>query len=226
MKVLVANRGEIACRILRTLQEMSVPSVAVYTDPDEDAPHVHLADEASALGAPERYLSADAVIAAARKCGATAIHPGYGFLSQSATFVRSCDAAGITFIGPTAESMEFLGDKRGSRSRAERLGIPVVPGAREVDDLSTAKESAARVGYPILLKAAAGGGGRGMRLVRELSELKEAHEAARREAKASFGDDRLILEKYIFPARHVEVQILGNGRDAVALGERECSLQR
>jgi acetyl/propionyl-CoA carboxylase alpha subunit len=226
MKVLVANRGEIACRILRTLKEMAIPSVAVFTDPDADAPHVHLADEALGLGSAERYLSSEALLAAARKSGATALHPGYGFLSQSAAFVRACEAAGLIFIGPGAESMEMLGDKRASRAAAIRLGISLVPGAQEADTLAVAKESAEKIGYPLLLKAAGGGGGRGMRLVRGRDELPEAHEAARREARASFADDRLILEKYISPARHVEVQILGNGRDVVALGERECSLQR
>lgn len=226
MKVLVANRGEIACRILRTLREMAIPSVAVYTDPDGDAPHAGLADEAVPLGAPEQYLSGEALIRAARTTGATAVHPGYGFLSQSSTFARACTTAGLTFIGPTPESMEALGDKRGSRSTAQRLGIPVVPGARETDSVSSAQEAADTLGYPVLLKAAGGGGGRGMRLVRSRAELPEAHEAARREAKASFADDRLLLEKYLSPARHIEVQILGDGRDAVALGERECSLQR
>jgi geranyl-CoA carboxylase alpha subunit len=226
MKVLVANRGEIACRILRTLDEMDLRSVAVFTDPDRDAPHVHLADEAVALGAPERYLSGEALIAAAKKSGATALHPGYGFLSQSASFARACSAAGVTFLGPSPESMEALGDKRASRATAERLGIPVVPGAMEADQLPGALETADRLGYPVLLKAAGGGGGRGMRLARSRAELQEAHEAARREATASFADGRLVLEKYISPARHVEVQILGDGRDAVAVGERECSLQR
>jgi len=226
MKVLVANRGEIACRIFRTLKEMGLPSVAVYTDPDREAPHVMLADEAVALGSSDRYLSADALIAAARKCGARAVHPGYGFLSQSASFVRACEAAGLTFIGPSAESMEVLGDKRASRATAERLGIPVVPGAMVVDDFGSAEEAAEKIGYPVLLKAAGGGGGRGMRRVEEPARLKEAHDAARREARAAFSDDRLLLEKYIHPARHVEVQVLGDGRDAVALGERECSLQR
>jgi len=226
MKVLVANRGEIACRILRTLKEMSIPSVAVHTDADADAPHAHAADESAILGAPDRYLSEEALIGAARKHGATAIHPGYGFLSQSASFARNCEAAGLIFIGPTAESMVALGDKRGSRATAQRLGIPVVPGAQEVDRLNAAEETAERLGYPVLLKAAGGGGGRGMRLVRSRGELKEAHEAARREAKAAFADERLLLEKYLSPARHVEVQVVGDGRDAVALGERECSLQR
>lgn len=221
MKVLVANRGEIACRILRTLREMSISGVAVYTDPDRDAPHVELAGEAVALGAADRYLSVDALIGASKKSGATAVHPGYGFLSQSAGFVRACGAAGLTFIGPSAESMEILGDKRASRAAAARLGVPVVPGAQDADPAA-----ADRIGYPVLLKAAGGGGGRGMRLVRTPGELKEAIDAARRESKAAFADDRLILEKYVHPARHVEVQILGDGKDAVALGERECSLQR
>lgn len=226
IKVLVANRGEIACRILRTLREMSIPSVAVYTDPDREAPHVHLADDALGLGPSDRYLSPEALLGAARKAGATAVHPGYGFLSQSAAFVRACGAAGVTFIGPSAEAMEALGDKRSSRAAAERLGIPVIPGAREVDDLSSAQTSARQLGYPVLFKAAGGGGGRGMRLVSRAEELAPAHEAARREAKAAFADDRLLLEKYIHPARHVEIQILGNGRDVVSFGERECSLQR
>jgi acetyl/propionyl-CoA carboxylase alpha subunit len=226
MKVLVANRGEIACRILRTLKEMGVPSVAVCTDPDRDAPHPDFADEVVPLGPADRYLSMDALISAARRTGATALHPGYGFLSQSAAFVRACDAAGLAFIGPSAESMERLGDKRASRAAAERAGIPVIPGAQDIDRLEAAEEAADRLGYPLLLKAAGGGGGKGMRLVRSRDELKEAHAAARREAKAAFADDRLILEKYVNPARHIEVQILGDGRNAVAVGERECSLQR
>ena len=226
MKVLVANRGEIACRILRTLKELSVPSVAVATDPDRDAPHLDLADEVAWLGPAPRYLSVDALLGAAQKTGATAVHPGYGFLSQSAAFVRACEAAGLAFIGPSAETMERLGDKRASRETAEALGVPVIPGARDIDRLEAAEEAADRIGYPVLLKAAGGGGGKGMRLVRTRGELPEAHAAARREAKAAFVDERLILEKYVKPARHVEVQILGDGRTAVALGERECSLQR
>src|SRR5258706_10061001 len=179
MKVLVANRGEIACRILRTLREMSIPSVAVFTEPDEQSPHVALADESVGLRAPDQYLSQDALIRVARASGATAVHPGYGFLSQSAAFVRVSDGAGLTFIGPTPESMEALGDKRSSRATAERLGIPVIPGAREIDDLAAAEKAAGALGFPILIKAAGGGGGRGMRLVRHAGELREAHAAAR-----------------------------------------------
>src|SRR6185295_12832211 len=211
---------------LRTLREMGIPSVAVCTDPDREAPHVSRADEAITLGAPDQYLSIPAVVDAALKAGATAIHPGYGFLSQNPALVRACEERGLTFIGPSAETMETLGDKRGSRALAERLGIPVVPGAQDIDDLAQAEQAAERIGYPVLLKAAGGGGGRGMRLVRGKAELKEAHDAARREAKKAFADERLILEKYVSPARHVEIQILGDGREAVALGDRECSLQR
>jgi acetyl/propionyl-CoA carboxylase alpha subunit len=226
VKILVANRGEIACRILRTLREMAIPSVAVYTDPDVGAPHVELADEAVALGPVDAYLKIDAILAAARKTGATAIHPGYGFLSQSAPFARACREAGVTFVGPSPEAMVALGDKRGSRKTAEDLGVPVVPGARECDSLDLCKAAADRVGYPVLIKAAGGGGGKGMRLVRAAAELADGFEAAKREAKAAFADDRVIVEKYVSPARHVEVQILADGKDAVALGERECSLQR
>ena len=226
MKVLVANRGEIACRILRTLREMAVPSVAVHSHVDRNAPHVRLAGEAVDLGAPDQYLDIAAVLAAARGSGATAVHPGYGFLSQNATFARECGKAGLVFVGPSAESMEALGDKRGSRKVAESLGVPVVPGARDVDSPEIARREADRLGYPVLLKAAAGGGGKGMRLVPGAARLAEAYEAARREAIATFGDGRLLVEKYISPARHIEVQILGDGKDAVALGERECSLQR
>jgi acetyl/propionyl-CoA carboxylase alpha subunit len=226
MKVLVANRGEIACRILRTLKEMRIPSVAVHTEVDRKAAHVALADEAVALGAPGRYLEIAAILEAARATGATAIHPGYGFLSQNPEFARRCASSGLVFIGPTPEAIVALGDKRGARRTAAGLGIPVVPGAEDADTLDTARGIAGRLGYPILLKAAAGGGGKGMRLVSGPADLDEAHAGARREALAAFGDGRLLLEKYLHPARHIEVQILGDGRDAVALGERECSLQR
>lgn len=226
MKVLIANRGEIACRIIHTLREMSIPSVAVYTDIDADAPHVWMADEAVALGATDAYLNIPAVLAAAKSTNSTAIHPGYGFLSQSAEFARQCRTSGVTFIGPSPEAMIALGDKRGSSQTATKLGIPVVPGARETDSLDEAKKAAAKVGYPILIKAAGGGGGKGMRRVNTEAELQEAFDAAKREAKSSFADERLLVEKYVRPARHVEVQILGDGKDAIALGERECSLQR
>jgi acetyl/propionyl-CoA carboxylase alpha subunit len=226
MKVLVANRGEIACRILHTLREMNIPSVAVCSEIDEGAPHTMLADETVTIGGDYSYLEFDAVIGAARSTGATAIHPGYGFLSQNATFAEACAEAGLVFIGPSPHSTRLLGDKRSSRETAQELGVSVIPGEQAVNDADTAKRAANEIGYPILLKAAGGGGGKGMRLVREDAEIISSFEAAAREAKSAFADDRLLVEKYIDPARHVEVQILGDGKNAVALGERECSLQR
>jgi acetyl/propionyl-CoA carboxylase alpha subunit len=228
-KVLVANRGEIAARVVRTLREMGIPSVAVFSDADRGALHARSADERVAIGpapAAESYLSAGRILDAARKVGADAIHPGYGFLSERASFARACRDSGIAFIGPSPESMERLGDKAAARKTALRLGVPVVPGVEGVDSVDQAKREADRVGYPVLLKAAGGGGGRGMRFASDAAELAAAFEGARREAEAAFGDGRLFLEKRVHPARHVEVQVLGDGKDAVALGERECSLQR
>ena len=226
MKVLVANRGEIACRILYTLREMGLPSVAVYTDIDSEAPHVALADETVCLGAANRYLDMSALLEAAERTGATAVHPGYGFLSQNPEFARRCTEAGINFIGPSPAAMAALGDKRASREIAERCGVPVVPGASICDSAQAAEDAARRVGFPVLIKAAGGGGGKGMRRVDQASGMAEAFAAAQREAKNAFADDRLLVEKYIFPARHVEVQVMGDGIHAIALGERECSLQR
>lgn len=226
MKTLVANRGEIACRVLKTLSELGLPSVAVYTDVDADAPHVWLADEAVALGEPSNYLDADRILSACRDTGAVAVHPGYGFLSENQAFAEACGQAGVTFIGPSAAAMRALGDKRQAREVAENAGVPVVPGAKECDSLEQARKAVADVGFPVLLKAAGGGGGKGMRKVMEPDSLAEHYDAARREAQAAFGDSRLLVEKYVYPARHVEVQILADGRDAVAIGERECSLQR
>lgn len=226
MKVLVANRGEIACRILHTLREMNIPSVAVCSEIDEGAPHTMLADEVVTIGGDYSYLEFDAVIGAARSTGATAVHPGYGFLSQNADFAEACGKADLVFVGPSPQSTRLLGDKRSSRETAEELGVSVIPGEQAVNDADAAKKAAKDIGYPILLKAAGGGGGKGMRLVREESEIASSFEAAAREAKVAFADDRLLVEKYIDPARHVEVQILGDGKHAVALGERECSSQR
>lgn len=226
MKILVANRGEIACRVLHTLRTMAIASVAVYTDPDVDAPHVWLADEAVPLGAADQYLNIEAIINAATEVGATAIHPGYGFLSENSHFARACRTADITFIGPSPESMESLGDKRAARQIAEEVGVPVVPGAQEINSIDDARRAADGLGYPILLKAAGGGGGKGMRPVAAAAEMEEAFAAAQREARSAFADERLLVEKLIQPARHVEVQILADGRHAIALGERECSLQR
>ncbi len=226
MKILVANRGEIACRILATLRDMAIPSVAIHSDIDRGSPHVWLADESVALGPPDAYLDAGRIIDAARRHGATAVHPGYGFLSQSAAFASDCSDAGLTFIGPSPESMQTLGDKRASRRTAEACGVPVIPGEQECDTLDQLRAAAGRIGYPLLIKAAGGGGGKGMRRVEAPDGIEAAFDAARREAGAAFADDRLVVEKYIAPARHIEIQILGDGVDAVALGERECSLQR
>lgn len=226
MKVLVANRGEIACRIMHTLRELGMGSVAVHSDEDRAAPHVWLADEAVALPPPLGYLDAQAIVAAAKQTNATAIHPGYGFLSQSPGFARDCHAAGITFIGPSPDAMAALGDKRAARAVAEEHGVPVIPGARTCDTLAQAEAAASKIGFPLLLKAAGGGGGKGMRRVDDAKDLAQAYAAAQREAKNAFADDRLLVERYIHPARHVEVQIFGDGKHAVALGERECSLQR
>ena len=228
-KILVANRGEIAVRVLKTLREMKIPSVAIYSDPDRGALHARSADERVAIGpaaAAESYLNAARILDAARKVGADAIHPGYGFLSERASFARACRDAGITFIGPSPESMERLGDKAAARKAAIRLGVPVVPGVERVESAEHARVEAERVGYPVLLKASGGGGGRGMRFASNAQELSAAFDGARREAEAAFGDGRLFLEKRVHPARHVEVQVLADGKDAVAYGERECSLQR
>jgi acetyl/propionyl-CoA carboxylase alpha subunit len=228
MRVLVANRGEIACRILKTLREMGIPSVAVHTAVDAGALHLDFADAIAPLGGADAagYLDGAAIVAAARAHRATAIHPGYGFLSQSASFAEQCAGAGIDFIGPTPEAMRRLGDKRASRRAAEECGIPVIPGASVADSVEEAARAAAAIGFPILLKAAGGGGGKGMRKVERRADLDEAFAAARREAEAAFADGRLLVERFIAPARHVEVQVLGDGREAVALGERDCSLQR
>jgi len=228
-KILVANRGEIACRILRTLRDMGHASVAVASEADLDSPHLDDADEVVEIGPPDprqSYLSINAILTAAAKTGATAIHPGYGFLSTNAEFAAACERAGRTFIGPSSTAMAALGDKRGARATAERCGVPVLPGARETDSPDAAQAAADRVGFPVLLKAAGGGGGRGLRRVDDAASLPEAFEAARREAEAAFGDRRMFVEKFLHPARHVEIQILGDGKSAVALGERECSLQR
>ena len=228
-KVLVANRGEIAVRICRTLRDLGIPSVTVHSDADRGAPHVRAGDESVAIGpaAPARsYLNAVAILDAARRTGAAAIHPGYGFLSENSAFAAACREAGIVFIGPLPSSMARLGDKAAARAVAASAGVPLVPGADRVDTPDQARREAERVGYPVMLKAAGGGGGRGMRVVASTSEMEVALDSARRESKVAFGDDRILLEKYVHPARHVEIQILGDGRAAAALGERECSLQR
>ena len=230
-KVLIANRGEIALRVVRACRELGVTSVAVYSDADASAPHVREADEAVRLGPPpssESYLLGDAIIAAARRTGAEAIHPGYGFLSEREWFARAVRDAGLVFIGPSAEAIAAMGTKTSARQLARDHDVPIVPGTTEpLHDAAEAAAIAKSFDYPVLLKAAAGGGGKGMRVVRAESEIAGALDAARREARNAFGDDAVYLEKYIEGPRHVEIQLLADRHGTVlSLGERECSVQR
>jgi acetyl-CoA carboxylase biotin carboxylase subunit len=230
-KVLIANRGEIALRVIRACQELGVQTVAVYSEADSEAPHVREADEAVAIGpAPssESYLRGDKIIDAARRTGAEAIHPGYGFLSEREWFARAVTDAGLTFVGPPASAIAATGSKTSARKLAIQAGVPVVPGTTEaLRDAAEAAEVAERFGYPVLLKAAAGGGGKGMRVVRARTELEGALDAARREAKNAFGDDAVYVEKFVERPRHVEIQVLGDAHGTMlSLGERECSVQR
>ncbi|MER5962347.1 biotin carboxylase N-terminal domain-containing protein [Streptomyces sp. NPDC002057] len=224
--VLVANRGEIAVRVIRTLREMGVRSVAVYSDADADARHVREADTAVRIGPPpaaESYLSVPALLDAAARTGAQAVHPGYGFLAENAGFARACADAGLVFIGPPAPAISLMGDKITAKETVKAAGVPVVPGAADPELEAAARE----LGAPVLLKPSAGGGGKGMRLVRDLSTLTDEIAAARREARSSFGDDTLLVERWIDRPRHIEIQVLADAHgNVVHLGERECSLQR
>ncbi|MFE5654783.1 acetyl/propionyl/methylcrotonyl-CoA carboxylase subunit alpha [Streptomyces sp. NPDC056517] len=224
--VLVANRGEIAVRVIRTLRELGVRAVAVYSDADADARHVREADTAVRIGPPpasESYLSVAALLDAARRTGAQAVHPGYGFLAENAGFAQACADAGLVFIGPPASAISLMGDKIRAKETVKAAGVPVVPGAADPELESAAHE----LGAPVLLKPSAGGGGKGMRLVRDLSTLTEEIASARREARASFGDDTLLVERWIDRPRHIEIQVLADAHgNVVHLGERECSLQR
>ncbi|WP_128979174.1 acetyl-CoA carboxylase biotin carboxylase subunit [Streptomyces roseicoloratus] len=224
--VLVANRGEIAVRVIRTLRELGVRSVAVYSDADADARHVREADTAVRIGpapASESYLSVPALLDAAARTGAQAVHPGYGFLAENAAFARACEEAGLVFIGPSADAISLMGDKIRAKDTVRKAGVPVVPGAADPDIADAARE----LGAPVLLKPSAGGGGKGMRLVRDLAVLEEEIAAARREARSSFGDDTLLVERWIDRPRHIEIQVLADAHgNVVHLGERECSLQR
>ena len=230
-KILIANRGEIAVRILRACRELGIRSVAVYSDVDRASLHVSKADEAYYLGAPlasESYLNIEKILAVARRAGADAIHPGYGFLSENPKFPRACKEAGIKFIGPTAEAMETMGSKTGARRAMEKAGVPFVPGSlRGLNSVEEAEQVAGRIGYPVMLKAASGGGGKGMRLVLKREELRSALESAKSEAARSFGDDEVYIEKAIANPRHIEMQVLADEHGhTVYLGERECSIQR
>ena len=229
--LLIANRGEIAVRVIRTAKAMGLRTVAVYSEADRDAMHVAMADEAVLLGparARDSYLNIERVIEAARKTGAEAVHPGYGFLSESAEFAAACLDAGLVFVGPSAAMIRAMGSKSGSKMLMEEAGVPLVPGYHgEAQDEATLADAADKIGFPVLVKASAGGGGRGMRIVRSASELAASIVSAKREAKAAFGDDRMLIEKYVDNPRHIEVQIIGDSHgNLLSLFERECTLQR
>ena len=230
-KILIANRGEIALRILRAAKELGIATVAVHSTADADAMHVRLADESVCIGPPparDSYLNIPTLIAACEITGADAVHPGYGFLSENARFAEVLASHHITFIGPKAEHIRTMGDKIEAKRTAKRLGIPCVPGSEGgVSDETEARKIAAEIGYPVLIKAAAGGGGRGMKVARSEEDLAHALGTARTEAMAAFGDDAVYIEKYLARPRHIEIQVLGDGNgDAIHLGERDCSLQR
>jgi propionyl-CoA carboxylase alpha chain len=230
-KILIANRGEIACRVIATARRMGIATVAVYSDADARAPHVAMADEAVRIGPPpaaESYLDAAKIIEACKQTGAEAVHPGYGFLSERASFVEALEQEGIAFIGPPASAIATMGDKIESKRIAAQAGVSIVPGfVGEIGDAKHAAKIAEEIGYPVMLKASAGGGGKGMRLVFSEKELHEAFDSVRREAKAAFGDDRVFIEKFIENPRHIEIQVLGDTHgNIVHLNERECSIQR
>ncbi|WP_306028368.1 biotin carboxylase N-terminal domain-containing protein [Stappia sp. MMSF_3263] len=229
--VLIANRGEIACRIIKTARRLGLRTIAVYSEADRDALHVRMADEAVAIGpAPssESYLVGERILAAARQTGAAAIHPGYGFLSENAAFAEACAAAGIVFVGPSAAAIRAMGLKDGAKSLMEKAGVPVVPGYHgDRQEAEFLKQKAYEIGYPVLIKAVAGGGGKGMRRVDKAIEFEAALASAQREAKSAFGDARVLIEKFVLNPRHIEIQVFGDGKgDAVHLFERDCSAQR
>lgn len=229
-KILIANRGEIAVRIIRACKEMGIATVAVFSEADSDALHVNLADESVCIGpAPSKdsYLNMNAVISAAVLTGAEAIHPGYGLLSENPKFVRLCEECNIAFIGPSSKIIELMGDKDRARKTMQEAGVNVIPGCDLLQSLEDAKKQAKAVGFPLLLKARSGGGGRGIRLVKEAGELEGAYHSAVAEAKSAFGDGALYMEKFLSPSKHIEMQILCDKHgNAVCLGERECSIQR
>ncbi|WP_226621790.1 acetyl-CoA carboxylase biotin carboxylase subunit [Alloyangia pacifica] len=230
-KILIANRGEIALRVIRACREMGIASVAVHSTADADAMHVRMADETICIGpasSSESYLSPAAIISACEVTGAQAIHPGYGFLSENARFVQMVEDHGLTFIGPTAEHIRVMGDKITAKDTMKALGVPCVPGSDGgVPDLETAKQVGRDIGYPVIIKATAGGGGRGMKVALNEAEMERAFQTARAEGKAAFGNDEVYIEKYLQRPRHIEIQVFGDGKGkAVHLGERDCSLQR
>src|SRR5256714_14472256 len=229
-RVLVANRGEVAVRVIRALHELGVEAVAVYSTADAGSLHVRLADRAVCIGPPsatESYLRIASLVAAAETTGCQAVHPGWGFLAENPAFVRACEENDLVFVGPSAETMERMGDKAAAKVQLGQSGVPLVPGTEGRTSPAEARAAAAELGYPVLLKAAAGGGGKGMRLVHSPDDLDDAFSAASAEAAAAFGDGSIYLEKAISPARHVEIQVLADAEGAVlTFGERECSTQR
>lgn len=230
-KILIANRGEIACRVMRTAKKMGIKTVAVYSDADARAPHVLMADEAVHIGPPpaaQSYLLADKIIEACKATGADAVHPGYGFLSERESFRKALDAEGIIFVGPPANAIAAMGDKIESKKLAMEAGVNVVPGfVGVIDDTEHAVRISNEIGYPVMMKASAGGGGKGMRLAYSEQDVREGFEATKREGLNSFGDDRVFIEKFIESPRHIEIQVLGDQHgNIVYLNERECSIQR
>ncbi|GLO74733.1 acetyl-CoA carboxylase biotin carboxylase subunit [Phaeobacter italicus] len=230
-KILIANRGEIALRVIRACREMGIQSVAVHSTADADAMHVRMADESVCIGPPsgtQSYLSIPAIISACEITGAQAIHPGYGFLSENANFVQIVEDHGLTFIGPTAEHIRIMGDKITAKDTMKELGVPCVPGSDGgVPDLAAAKKIGEEIGYPVIIKATAGGGGRGMKVAKTAADMEQSFMTARAEGKAAFGNDEVYIEKYLTTPRHIEIQVFGDGKGkAVHLGERDCSLQR
>ena len=230
-KILVANRGEIALRVIRAAREMGIQTVAVHSTADSDAMHVRMADESVCIGPPsstQSYLSIPAIIAACEITGAEAIHPGYGFLSENANFVQVIEDHGLTFIGPTAEHIRVMGDKITAKDTMKKLGVPCVPGSDGgVTSLEDAKRIGEEIGYPVIIKATAGGGGKGMKVAQTAADMEKAFQTARAEGKSNFGNDEVYIEKYLTTPRHIEIQVFGDGKgNAVHLGERDCSLQR
>lgn len=230
-KILIANRGEIALRVVRAAREMGIASVAVHSTADSDAMHVRMADESICIGPPpssQSYLSLPAIISACEITGAQAIHPGYGFLSENANFVQIVEDHGLTFIGPTAEHIRIMGDKITAKDTMKALGVPCVPGSDGgVPDLAAAKRIGEEIGYPVIIKATAGGGGKGMKVAASAADMERAFQTARAEGKSNFGNDEVYIEKYLTTPRHIEIQVFGDGKgNAVHLGERDCSLQR
>ncbi|MBK5105929.1 MAG: ATP-grasp domain-containing protein, partial [Burkholderiales bacterium] len=230
-KILIANRGEIACRVIRTARRLGVKSVAVYSEADADARHVVLADEAYCIGpaaARDSYLRGDKILEAATMCGAEAIHPGYGFLSENADFAEACKKAGLVFIGPPPAAIRAMGSKSAAKDIMGRAGVPLVPGYHgDAQDGALLRKEADKIGYPVLIKASAGGGGKGMRIVERAADFADALASCQRESKSSFGDERVLLEKYLSRPRHIEIQVFADTQgDALHLFERDCSVQR